>query len=79
MADVKFATLSGGCTVVSRARGEDFQGSLYGASLLPGGQGYDSVRRVWNAIDSTTVRTHCHLTRVRGDPRVRLWGVPEMD
>ena len=50
MADVKFATLSGDYTVVSGGSVEAFRGSLYGESLLPENDGYDSVRRVWNAM-----------------------------
>ena len=50
MADVRFATLSGDYTAVSRASVEGFRGALHGASLLPGDEGYDSVRRVWNAM-----------------------------
>ena len=50
MADVKFATLSGDYTVVSQASVDDFRGGLNGVSLLPGDDGYDGVRRVWNAM-----------------------------
>ena len=39
MADVKFATPSGDCTVVSRALVERFRGALHGVSLLPGDEG----------------------------------------
>ena len=50
MADVKFATLSGDYATISKAAVKDFRGSLHGESLLPGDDGYDSVRRVWNAM-----------------------------
>ena len=50
MADVKFATPSGHGAVVSRAEVERFRGALRGVSLLPGDEGYDRVRRLWNAI-----------------------------
>ena len=50
MADVKFATLSGDYDTISEAAVKDFRGSLHGESLLPGDDGYDSVRRVWNAM-----------------------------
>ena len=50
MADVKFETLSGDYTVVNEASVEDFRRSLHGTSLLPGETGYDSARRVWNAM-----------------------------
>ena len=50
MADLKFATLSGDYTSVSVAELERFRGSLHGESLLPGDDGYDGARRVWNAM-----------------------------
>ena len=50
MADVKFATLSGDYDTISEAAVKDFRASLHGESLLPGDDGYDSVRRVWNAM-----------------------------
>ena len=50
MADVEFATLSGDYTRISKAAVEDFRGSLHGESLAPGDEGYDGVRRVWNAM-----------------------------
>ena len=50
MTDVKFATLSGDYTAVSQASVDDFRGGLNGVSLLPGDDGYDGVRRVWNAM-----------------------------
>ena len=50
MADVKFATLSGDYDAISEAAVKDFRASLHGESLLPGDDGYDRVRRVWNAM-----------------------------
>ncbi len=50
MADVKFATLSGDYATISEMEVRDFRASLHGESLLPGDDGYDSVRRVWNAM-----------------------------
>ena len=50
MADVTFATLSSDYTVVRQLLVERFRGALRGVSLLPGDEGYDSVRRVWNAM-----------------------------
>ena len=50
MVDVKFATLSGGYTRIRGAAVENFRSSLHGESLVPGDEGYDRVRRVWNAM-----------------------------
>ena len=50
MSELRIATLSGDYAVISESEVEDFRGSLYGESLLPGSDGYDSVRRVWNAM-----------------------------
>ena len=50
MADVKFATLSGDYATIGEAAVKDFRASLHGESLLPRDDGYDSVRRVWNAM-----------------------------
>lgn len=50
MADVKFATLFGDYTRISQATVGDFRASLHGESLAPGDEGYDGVRRVWNAM-----------------------------
>ena len=50
MADLNIATLSGDYAVISEAAVEDFRGSLYGESLLPGDAGYDGARRIWNAM-----------------------------
>ncbi len=50
MAELNFATLSGDYAAISLAAIKDFRASLHGESLLPGNEGYDSVRRVWNAM-----------------------------
>ena len=50
MADLKIATLSGDYTAVSESAIKDFRGSLYGETLLPGDDGYDGARRIWNAM-----------------------------
>ena len=50
MADLNFATLSRDYAAISEATVKDFRGSLHGVSLLPGDEGYDSVRRIWNAM-----------------------------
>ena len=50
MADLNIATLSGDYAIISEAAAEDFRVSLHGGSLLPGDEGYDSDRRVWNAM-----------------------------
>ena len=50
MAELKIATLSGGYTVIGEAEAADFRGSLYGETLLPGDDGYDGARRIWNAM-----------------------------
>ena len=50
MPELNILTLSGEYTVISEAEVEDFRGSLYGQSLLPGDEGYDDARQVWNAM-----------------------------
>ena len=50
MANLNIATLSGDYAVISEAEIKDFRGSLYGESLLPGDDGYDGARRIWNAM-----------------------------
>ena len=50
MADLRIATLSGDYRVIGGAELEDFRGSLHGGSLLPGDEGYDGARRIWNAM-----------------------------
>ena len=50
MADLNIATLSGDYTVISEGTIEDFRGSLHGESLLPGDDGYDGARLIWNAM-----------------------------
>ncbi len=50
MADLNFATISGDYTVIREAAVEDFRNSLHGDSLRSGDEGYDRVRRIWNAM-----------------------------
>ena len=50
MADLNFATGSGDYTALSGASVESFRDGLNGESLLPGDEGYDDARRVWNAM-----------------------------
>ena len=50
MADLKIATLSGDYAVIRESAVEDFRGSLHGESLLPGDDGYDGARRIWNGM-----------------------------
>ena len=50
MADLNIATLSGDYTVISEAAVKEFRGSLHGESLLPADDGYESTRRIWNAM-----------------------------
>ena len=50
MAELRIATLSGDYTVIGEAEVGDFRGSLYGDTLLPGDDGYDGARRIWNAM-----------------------------
>ena len=50
MADLNFATLSRDYAAITEATVKDFRGSLHGVSLLLGDEGYDSVRRIWNAM-----------------------------
>ena len=50
MSDLKIATLSGEYTVIREAELKDFRNSLHGESLLPGDDGYDGSRRLWNGM-----------------------------
>lgn len=50
MTELRIATLSGDYTVIGEAEVADFRGSLYGETLLPGDDGYDGARRIWNAM-----------------------------
>ena len=50
MADLNIATLSGDYTAISEAAVKEFRGSLHGESLLPADDGYESTRRIWNAM-----------------------------
>ena len=50
MADLTFATLSGGYADIGEAAVADFRSSLHGATLCQGDEGYDRIRRVWNAM-----------------------------
>ena len=50
MADLTIATLSGDYTVINQAELEDFRNNLHGQSLLPGDEGYDGARQIWNAM-----------------------------
>ena len=50
MPELNILTLSGEYTAISEPEVDDFRGSLYGQSLLPGDEGYDDARQVWNAM-----------------------------
>ena len=50
MAELRIATLTGDYTSIREAAVEDFRNSLLGESLLPGDEGYDGARQVWNAM-----------------------------
>ena len=50
MADFNFATLSGDYAAISESAVRDFRASLHGETLLPGDEGYDHARRIWNAM-----------------------------
>ena len=50
MTEMKIATRSGDYAVLSHAAVEDYRCSLHGQSLRPGDDGYDSARRIWNAM-----------------------------
>ncbi len=50
MSDLKIATLSGDYTVLGKAELDDFRDGLHGGSLLPGDEGYDGARQLWNAM-----------------------------
>lgn len=48
--DLPATRLGGGETVLSRAAVKDFRASLGGPLLLPGEDGYDRARQVWNGM-----------------------------
>jgi hypothetical protein len=48
--DLPATRRGGGPTVLTRAAVRDFQASLRGPLLLPGAEGYDRARRVWNGM-----------------------------
>ncbi len=50
MSDLRIATLSGNYTEIGESAVKEFRGSLYGETLLPGDDGYDGARRIWNAM-----------------------------
>ena len=50
MTELNFATLSGDYAFISKAAVEDFRSSLHGVTLRTGDEGYDSARRIWNAM-----------------------------
>ncbi len=50
MPDLKIATLSGNYAEISERMVKDFRGSLHGGALLPGEEGYDSARQLWNGM-----------------------------
>ncbi|MEQ1800792.1 MAG: FAD-binding oxidoreductase [Gammaproteobacteria bacterium] len=49
-ADLPATRLGGGETVLARSTVRDFQASLRGPVLLPGQDGYDRARQVWNGM-----------------------------
>ena len=50
MSDLRIATTSGNYTEIGESAVKEFRGSLYGETLLPGDDGYDGARRIWNAM-----------------------------
>jgi len=48
--DIPATRLGGGATVLTPAMVRDFRASLRGPVLLPGEDGYDRARRVWNGM-----------------------------
>jgi hypothetical protein len=48
--DVNARRLDGGETTIPRSAVREFRGSLRGALLLPGEEGYEPARRVWNGM-----------------------------
>ena len=63
MADLEIATLTGDYTVIGGAQVDDFRASLHGESLLPGDEGYDGARHIWNAMVDKRPRTDRPLQR----------------
>ncbi len=49
-ASVDAVTLSGGTTSLGKAQLQELAGALNGSLLLPGGDFYESARRVWNGV-----------------------------
>ena len=50
MSELKIATLSGDYTLIGEPAVKEFRDSLHGGSLIPGDDGYDGARGVWNAM-----------------------------
>ena len=50
MGELRIATLTGAYTAISEPAVQDFMNGLLGESLLPGDEGYDGARQVWNAM-----------------------------
>ena len=48
--DLPAMRLGGGATILTQAAVKDFQASLRGPLLMPGQDGYDRARRVWNGM-----------------------------
>ena len=50
MGELRIETLTGAYTAISEPAVQDFMNGLLGESLLPGDEGYDGARQVWNAM-----------------------------
>ena len=50
MTDVKIETLDGGAATIAAADLEALRGQLRGSLCLPGEDGYDEARTIWNAM-----------------------------
>jgi FAD/FMN-containing dehydrogenase len=48
--DIEAATRTGTRTTLSKAQVKEFQSSLRGSLLMPGNDGYESARQVWNGM-----------------------------
>lgn len=50
MTDLRVTTTTGGNTVLEEATVQEFKASLRGELLLPGDEGYDEARKIWNGM-----------------------------
>ena len=50
MVDLQVTTMTGTDSILDETAIEKFRASLGGALILPGDEGYDEARQIWNAL-----------------------------